>query len=97
MAIYAYETNKDSIQKTATAIANEVERNMMRWQYFADKLNTFTPEELTALGLSADYQTYLGSMKVALWNIVLKYKNQAPLDSSDPSYFVKLFAQTAVI
>lgn len=91
MAIYNNTTGSE-IKAQASAIANEVERYMARWKYFAEKLGTLTEADMNALGLSADYQTYLGSLKVALLNIELKYRNQSPLNADDASYFVKLFS-----
>jgi hypothetical protein len=95
MALYNNMTGVQ-LKMTATGIADEVERYMLRWKYFADKLTTMTADDMTALGLSADYQTYLGSLRVALLNIELKYRNQAPLNADDPSYFVKLFTDLTV-
>ena len=77
-------------------MANEVERYMARWKFFADKLNTLDVAALTALGLDENYQTYLGSLRVALLNIELRYRNQAPLNSDDPSYLVKQFSDLTV-
>ena len=85
-----------NIRQMATGVANEVERYMSRWKFFADKLNTLDAAALTALGLDENYQTYLGSLRVSLLNIELKYRNQTPLDSSDPSYFVKQFSDLTV-
>jgi hypothetical protein len=96
MALYNGVTGAD-IKQSASAIANEVERSMLRWKYFAEKLNTMSEADLTALSVSTEYQTYLSSLRVALLNIELKYRNQAPLDSSDSSYIVKLFSQLNVI
>lgn len=85
-----------NIRQTATAMANEVERYMARWKFYADKLNTLSAAELASYGLDENYQNYLGSLRVSLLNIELKYRNQAPLDSSDPSYFVKQFSDLTV-
>lgn len=95
MAIYNNVTGND-IRNMASGIANEVERYMARWKFFADKLTTMTADDLTALGLDANYQAYLGSLRVALLNIELKYRNQEPLNADDASYFVKLFSQMTV-
>lgn len=96
MALYNLVTKQD-IQQSACSIANEIERSMLRWKYFADKLNTLSAADLTALGLDEDYQTYLSTLRVSILNLELKYKNQTPLDSSDPSYVIKLFAQLNVV
>lgn len=85
-----------NIKSMATGMANEVERYMARWKFFADKLSTLDAAALTALGLDETYQTYLGSLRVSLLNIELMYRKQAPLDSSDPSYFVKQFSDLTV-
>ena len=91
MAIIS-DISKEDIKMNATQIATEIERMMERWKYFANKLGTLTESDLTVLGLDANYQAYLGSLRVSLLNIELKYRNQSPLDASDPSYFVKLFS-----
>ncbi len=96
MALYSPNITGTNIKQMATGIADEVERYMSRWKFFADKLGTLTGDDLTAMGLDQDYQTYLGSLRVSLLNIELKYRNQTPLDSSDPSYFVQLFSDLVV-
>jgi hypothetical protein len=96
MALYNLVTGQD-IKQTASSIANEVERAILRWKYFADKLNTISSEDMDALGLSADYQAYLSTLRVALLNLELRYRNQTPLNSDDPSYIVKLFSQLTVV
>lgn len=88
--------NGANIKQMATGMANEVERYMSRWKFFADKLSTLSEADMTAMGLDANYQTYLGSLRVSLLNIELKYRNQSPLDASDPSYFVKQFSDLTV-
>lgn len=95
MALYNNVTGQD-IRQQCSGIANEVERYMLRWKYFADKLTTITEDDMTALGLTANEQAYIGSLRVALLNIELKYRNQAPLNADDASYFVKLFSQMTV-
>lgn len=95
MALYNNVTG-DDLKRQCTSVANEVERYMARWKYFADKLNTITAEDMTAMGLDATYQAYIGSLRVSLLNLELKYRNQAPLNSDDASYFVKLFSQLTV-
>jgi hypothetical protein len=96
MALYNLVTKQD-IQQSACAAANEIERSMLRWKYFADKINTISGEDLTALGLDADYQAYLSTLRVAILNLELLYRHQTPLNSDDPSYVVKLFAQLNVV
>lgn len=96
MALFNMVTGLD-VKQTASGVANEIERNMARWKYFADKLGTMTDQDFTDLGITGDYRTYLGSLRVSILNLELKYRNQAPLDPSDPSYFVKLFSQLLVM
>lgn len=95
MTIYNNVTAAD-IKAQCSGIANEVERAMMRWKYFADKLNTISAEDMTAMGFSSEHQAYIGSLRVSLLNIEAKYRNQTPLNSDDASYFVKLFSQMTV-
>ena len=96
MAIYNNVTKND-IQQSVCGISNEIERAMIRWKYFADKLNTISAEDLTALGFDSAFQAYLSTLRVAILNLELRYRNQAPLNSDDPSYIVKLFSQLNVI
>jgi hypothetical protein len=96
MALYNMVTKQD-IQQSACSVANEIERSMLRWKYFADKINTLSEEDLTALGLDSNYQAYLSSLRVAILNLELRYRNQTPLNSDDPSYVVKLFSQLNVV
>ena len=96
MAIYSNISGAD-IKSTASGIANEVVRAMARWKYFADKLNTMTDQDLTDLGLSSDYKTYLSTLRVGLLNIELKYRNQTPVNTDDPSYIINLFSQLLTI
>lgn len=95
MALYNNVTAQD-LKQQCTGIANEVERYMARWKFFADKLNTISAEDMTAMGIDSTYQAYIGSLRVSLLNLELKYRNQAPLNSDDASYFVKLFSQLTV-
>lgn len=96
MALYNNLTAAD-IKNQARSIADDVERNMIRWKYFADGLNTISSADMTALGLDSDYQAWLGSLRVALLNIELMYRKQAPLNADDPSYMVKRFASLIVM
>ncbi len=91
MPIYA-DFDGNDIKMNCTQIATEVERMMARWKSFAEKVSGIPADDLTGLGLSADYQTWMGSFLVSLKNIELKYRNQAPLNSDDPSYFIKIFS-----
>jgi len=50
MAVYNNVSATD-IKQQCSSIANEVERCMARWQYFAIKLNTITAEDMTAMGI----------------------------------------------
>jgi hypothetical protein len=95
MALYNNLTAQD-LKQQCTGISNEVERFMARWKFFADKLNTITEADMTAMGIDANYQAYIGSLRVSLLNIELKYRNQSPLNADDASYFVKLFSQLTV-
>jgi hypothetical protein len=86
-----------SIKQSCRAVATEIERSMIRWKYFADSINTITAADMTALGLTTEEQTYIGSLRVALLNIDAKYRNQAPANGDNPSYFVKLFSALNVM
>lgn len=81
----------DDVRRQAINTAMEIDRSMSKWKAFADKLSTLTEQELTDMGLSSEFITYLGSFRVSILNIELRYRNQEPLDTTDPSYFVKMF------
>ena len=83
-----YKPTKPELDRMIQDVAGEVASRMARWKFFADQLNTLTNDDLTALGYSANDVAYLRSFQAALVNIDLKYRNQAPASSDDPSYFV---------
>jgi hypothetical protein len=95
MAIYNNVTAVE-IKQQCSGIANEIERYMARWKWFADKLNTISSADMTAMGIDADYQAQIGALRVACLNIELKYKNATPVSADDPSYTTKLFSQLTV-
>jgi len=84
----------DSIlQSTAT----ECERYMMRWKSFGDKMDTLLDADLTGMGYTSEQVAYIRSFVIALKNVELRYRNQSPLNSDDPSYFVKFMSRVQVI
>ena len=57
----------------ASQIANEIEGKMARWRQWADQLVTITGDDFTALGLTADEQAQMGSMRTSLAALVATY------------------------
>jgi hypothetical protein len=78
----------DDLKRQATAIANEVERIMAKAAYFAESLNQYDEATLTELGLDANYQANVGSMRTDLVNLRAWYASNCA--------FVKRFAQLVV-
>jgi hypothetical protein len=56
---------------------------------FALQMDRMTDAELEGVGFSATRVAYIRSACVGMKNTYLKYKNQAPMNSDDPSYFVE--------
>ena len=83
-----YKPTKTELDKMVQDVAGEVESRMKRWKFFSDQLNSITDGELTTMGYDSNGIAYLRSFQTALSNIDLKYRNQAPANSDDPSYFV---------
>lgn len=83
-----YLPTKAELDRQIQDLAWEVASRMQRWKFFADALNGITNEELTTMGYTAGQITYVRSFQSALTNIELKYRNQAPANADDPSYFV---------
>ena len=87
---------KTSLDSQMKSIANEVERCILRWQRFADFLNTLTSAEQTELGYTDTEKAYIGSLRVACINMNEAYRNLTKTGNSDPSYFVKLFSDSVI-
>lgn len=92
-----FKPTKAEMDRTITGMGSECERFMLRWKMFAEKMDTITDSELTALGYTTDQVNYIRSFTVALKNIELKYRNQTPLNADDPSYFVKQMSTLVVV
>lgn len=88
MTVYKSQTG-DDVKRTANSIANEIERNMARWKFWADSMNTIPAGDLTALGVDADWQTQIGSMRTDVVALVAWY-------TANASVFVKRLAQLTV-
>jgi len=84
MALYNNVTG-EQIKAQSAGVANETERQMARVKYFAESLAKYDAATLTALGLDADYQANLGSMKAELLALEAWYQAN--------STFLKRFAQ----
>ena len=69
-------------------VAGEVASRMQRWKFFADQLNGITNQQLLDMGYTQPQVDYVRSFQSALTNIELKYRNQAPANADDPSFFV---------
>jgi len=85
MATYNCLTAQD-YRYQASQVANEIERYMARWKHWGDQLNTITADDLTAIGLSADEQAQMGSMKADVLALVNEYE-------TNRDTFVKRHAQ----
>ena len=83
-----YVPEKRQLDSVVQDVAGEVVSSMRRWRAFADQLNTIPDATLTAIGYDQTAVAYLRSFQSALHNIELKYRNQAPLNGDDASYFV---------
>jgi len=62
----------------ASQIANEIEGRMARWKQWCDQLATLAAQDLTALGLTEDEQTQMGSMRTTLDTMVAAYYTDNP-------------------
>lgn len=87
MATYNCLTASDYRQQ-ASQIANEIEGKMKRWSHWAAQLAAITGDDFTALGLTADEQTQMGSMKTFVAALTASYA------ADGNNVFVKRHAQT---
>lgn len=92
-----FKPTKAEMDRTITGMAGECERFMLRWKMFAEKMDTILDAELTSLGYTTEQVNYIRSFTVSLKNIELKYRNQTPLNTDDPSYFVKQMSILVVV
>lgn len=83
-----YLPTKAELDRQIQDVAGEVASRMQRWKFFSDALNGITNTELENLGYNSAQIAYVRSFQAALTNIELKYRNQTPANSDDPSYFV---------
>lgn len=77
MATYNCLTAQD-YRYQASQVANEIEGKMARWKQWADQLATVTAQDFTALGLTEDEQTQMGSMRSTLATLVAAYYTDNP-------------------
>lgn len=84
-----FKPTKATMDALLTGISGECERYMLRWKLFAEKMDTLLDADLTGMGYTTEQVAYIRSFAIALKNIELRYRNQAPLNADDPSYFVK--------
>lgn len=89
MATYNCLTASD-YRYQASQIANEIERLMAICSHWADQLATIPAQDMTALGLTEDEQTQMGSMRTDVAALVAYY--EANLDT-----FVKRHAQLRLV
>lgn len=92
-----FKPSKAEMDSILQSYATECERYMVRWKMFGDKMDTLLDADLTAMGYTTEQVAYIRSFVIALKNIELKYRNQAPLNTDDPSYFVKFMSRVQVI
>lgn len=83
-----YLPTKQELDRQIQDVAGEVASRMSRWKFFADQLNGITNQQLLDMGYTQAQVDYARSFQAALTNIELKYRNQAPANTDDPSYFV---------
>ena len=77
MATYNCLTAQD-YRYQASQIANEIEGKMARWKQWSDQLATLAALDLTALGLTEDEQTQMGSLRASLAALVATYYADDP-------------------
>jgi len=92
-----FKPSKADMDRFLCGIAGDCEREMMRWKLFAEKMDTLLDADLTAMGYTEAQVPYIRSFCIALKNIELRYRNQAPLNSDDPSYFVKEMSRFIIL
>lgn len=71
----------------ASQVANEIEGKMARWSHWAAQLSAITADDFTALGLSADEQAQMGSMRTTVAALVAAY------EADGNKVFIKRHAQ----
>ena len=88
---------KAQLDSTIKTIANEVKRCTTRWKDVQGfLLNTFTDDDLVALGYDSTDITYIRSFQTALLNLVEAYNNSDKTGTADPSYIIELLADSVV-
>lgn len=87
---------KEEVTRQCQDLATEVENRMWRWKTWALKMDGLSDTEITNMGFTTEQLNYIRSFVVALKNIDLKFRNQAPVNADDPSYFVGYMAKTIV-
>lgn len=88
MATYNCLTAQD-YRFQASQVANELEKYMARWEHWANQLNTIPADDLTALGITADEQAQMGSMKADVLALVAEFR-------ANYETFVKRHAQLSL-
>jgi len=91
-----YKPTKVELDRTIQDVAGEVAGKMLRWQYFANQLNSIPDADLTGLGYDSTALAYLRSFQAALLNIERMYSNEAKVGTDDPSYFVSQMTRTLI-
>lgn len=93
MATYNCLTAQD-YRYQASQVANDLERMMATWKQWSDQLATISAQDLTALGLTEDEQTQMGSMRSTLASWVSEYYADDPPGLRT---FVKRHAQLRLV
>jgi hypothetical protein len=91
-----YKPTKVQLDNMIQDIASEIVNRITKWKFFADQLNSTTNEDLAALGYDASTIAYIRSFQAALINLELRYRNQTPANSDDPSYFISQMTRVSV-
>jgi hypothetical protein len=73
MALYNNMTVADA-KGIASSMADDMERAMARWKYFADVWATISEAEMTALGMSTDYYSQITSLKADILALEAWYR-----------------------
>lgn len=68
---------------------NNLKNAVNRAYEFSLQMDRLTDAELAGIGFSTERVAYIRSACAGMKNLYLRYKNQAPLNADDPSYFIE--------
>lgn len=87
---------KATIDQWVTNTANDLKKIFLRCDSLYHYLASMTDGDLTALGYGTDDIYAIRAFGVAIENLYLRYGNQTPLDSGNPSQFVENLLQPLI-